>query len=361
MADAALGAIVVGTGFGVLTHVRAMRKAGIEVHAVVGRDPERTRERAAKAGVPRGLTSLDEALALPGVEIVAVATPPHSHVSIVHAAIEAGKHVLCEKPFARDAAEARGMLEAAEKAGVVHLLGTEFRFSTTQALATRAVRQGVIGEPRMATWILNVPVLADPKGEVPSWWSDSEAGGGWLGAYASHVIDQIRATLGEITGLSGSLSLVSDRDWTAEDGYTVHFRTASGCDGVLQSTAGAWGPPVICSRVAGSAGTLWIEGEQVKVADASGMRTLEVPEDLVTLPAEPVPADLMSTTYDHLHAGGFDLGPYVKLFELMRDRVLGRATADDPAPATFEDGVAGQAVLDAIRRSSRERCWVKLG
>jgi hypothetical protein len=69
----------------------------------------------------------------------------------------------------------------------------------------------------------------------------------------------------------------------------------------------------------------------------------------------------MSTTYDHLHAAGFDLGPYVKLFELMRDRVLGLETADDPAPATFVDGVAGQAVLDGIRRSSRERCWVELG
>src|SRR5262245_61239789 len=160
--DGELGAIVVGTGFGVLTHLRALRAAGFEVRALVGRDPARTEERAKRAGVPLGLTSLARALALPGVDAVAVATPPHTHAEIVLQSVLAGKHVLCEKPFARDAAEARRMLEAAERAGVVHLLGTEFRFATGQALATRALRAGAIGEPRLASFMLQIPGLADP-------------------------------------------------------------------------------------------------------------------------------------------------------------------------------------------------------
>jgi len=131
-----LGAVIVGTSFGVLTHLRALRAAGVDVKAFVGRDPEKTRAKAAQAGVPHGLTSLSEAMALPGVELVTVATPPHTHAAIVLEAIAAGKHVVCEKPFARNADEARQMLEAAEAAGVVHMLGTEFRWSTTQALAT---------------------------------------------------------------------------------------------------------------------------------------------------------------------------------------------------------------------------------
>ncbi|MBW2273147.1 MAG: Gfo/Idh/MocA family oxidoreductase [Deltaproteobacteria bacterium] len=355
-----MGAIVVGTGFGVLTHLRALRNAGFEVHALVGRDPAKTADRAKRSGVAHGLTSLREAMALPGVDAVTVATPPHTHCDIVLEAAAAGKHLLCEKPFARNAVEGRRMFEAAEAAGVVHLLGTEFRWSTGQALATRAIRDGLIGEPRLATHIMLVPVLADPKGEVPGWWADAEQGGGWLGAYASHIIDQMRATLGEITGVSASLALLSDRDWSAEDSYTVHFRTASGCDGVLQSTAGAWGPGVICSRFSGSLGTLWIEGDAVRVADRSGVRTLEVPEDLKTLPAQPPPADFMHTAYDHLHAAGFDLGPYTKLCEVLRDRILGRETPADPAPASFADGLAGQAVLDAIRKSSAERRWIDL-
>jgi predicted dehydrogenase len=355
-----LGAVVVGTGFGVLTHVRALRAAGIDVKALVARNPEKTAARAAKVGVERGLTSLDEALALPGVDIVSVATPPHTHAAIVLDAIAAGKHVLCEKPFARDAGEARRMLEAAEAAGIVHMLGTEFRYSTAQALATRAVRAGVIGEPRLATFILNVPVLADPAGEVPDWWSSANQGGGWLGAFASHIIDQFRVTLGEFAGVSASLTLVADRDWTTEDTYTIHFRTVGGVDGILQSTAGGWGPPVACTRFYGSKGTLWIEGGAVHVAERSGIRRLEVPEDLVNPPPDPPPAELMVTTYHHLHAAGFDLGPYTRLFGVMRDRILCKDIPDDPAPATFVDGLAGQRVLDAVRRSAAEHRWVEI-
>jgi len=358
--DHELGAIVVGTGFGVLTHLRALRAAGFEVHALVGRDPVKTKERAAGAGVPHGLTSLADALALPGVDAVAVATPPHTHAAIVLEAVAAGKHVLCEKPFARDAEEAGRMLAAAEAAGVVHLLGTEFRFATGQALATRAVRRGEIGEPRVATFLLHMPGLADPRGEVPAWWGDRSQGGGWLGAYASHVIDQVRTTLGEFEGVSASLSLLSDRDWTAEDTYTVHFRTRSGAEGVLQSSAGSWGAPIGATRIAGTKGTLWIEGDQVKVGDRDGIRTLETPEDLVVGPPTPPPRELLHTAYDMLHSMGIDLGPYTRLCEILRDRILGRPVPEEPAAATFADGVACQTVLDAIRRSSEERTWIPI-
>jgi predicted dehydrogenase len=360
MADEKLGAIVVGTGFGVLTHLRALRGAGVEVKALVGRDPAKTRDKAAKVGVEHACTSLDEALALPGVDIATVATPPHSHEEIVLKAIAAGKHVLCEKPFARDAAAARRMLAAAEKAGVVHMIGTEFRWSTGQALANRVIHAGVIGEPRLATFILNVPVLADPNAEVPGWWSGEENGGGWLGAFASHVLDQLRTLLGEFSGVSASLSLVSDRDWTADDSYTIHFRTKAGVDGILQSSAGCWGAPVICSKVYGSTGTLSIEGDNVRIDSASGSRLVDVPEDLVNPAAIPADPAFMKTAYDHLHAPGFDLAPYTKLCAAMRDRILGREIPDDPRPGTFEDGVAGQIILDAIRLSNRDQRWVEI-
>jgi len=355
-----LGAIVIGTGFGVLTHLRALRGADIEVKALVGQDPERTRDRAGKVGVQHGLTSLGEALALDGVDIVTIATPPNTHKEIALEAISAGKHILCEKPFARDVAEAQQMLDAAEAAGIVHLLGTEFRFATAQALATRAIKQGVIGEPRLVNFTMNVPLLADPSGEVPSWWSAKQDGGGWLGAYASHIIDQIRTTLGEFAGVSASLSLVSDRDWTAEDSFTIHFRLKSGVEGVLQSTAGAWGVPVVCSKIYGSQGTLSIEGDNVTLANSDGIKTLDVPDDLVNGPADPAPAEFMVTAYDHLHAAGFDLAPYTKLCSIMRDRVLGLETSNDPAPATFADGVAGQRVLDAVRLAAAEQRWVAI-
>ncbi len=360
MSSDPLRAVVVGTGFGVITHLRALRAAGFTVEALVGRDPEKTSARAADAGVPHGLTSLSQALALPGVDMVAVATPPHTHEAIVLEAIAAGKHVMCEKPFAANAGEARRMHEAAEAAGVVHMLGCEFRYATGQALAARAIREGRIGEPRLATFLLQMPALADPAGEVPAWWTSAGEGGGWLGAYASHVIDQVRVTLGDFDGLSASLSLVSDRDWTAEDSYSVHFRTTTGVDGILQSSAGSWGPPAFCSRISGTRGTVTIQGDDVVLADRSGTTTLDVPDDLKLPAPVPPPGELLHTTYDMLHSMGIDLAPYTRLFEAMAARIHGAAPASDPVPATFADGVACQAVLDAIRKSDAERCWVSL-
>ena len=79
---AALGVVVVGTGFGCITHVRGLHAAGFAVFALVGRDPDRTAERAPKAGVPITLTSFDEALAVEGVDAVTIATPPHSHAEL---------------------------------------------------------------------------------------------------------------------------------------------------------------------------------------------------------------------------------------------------------------------------------------
>ena len=354
-------AIVVGTGFGCLTHVRAMRAAGIEVAAIVGRDPEKTMARAERFEVPNGLTSLADALALPGIDAVAVATPPHTHAPSVLKTVEANKHVVCEKPFARDANEAQRMLAAADAAGVVHLLGTEFRWATGQALAARLIHEGAIGEPRLATFLLHVPMLADPDGELPGWWADAAQGGGWLGAQAAHVVDQVRTTLGEFDGVSASLPLVADRAMTAEDTYTVHFRTKTGVDGVLQSTAGAYGPPLFVTRVAGTGGTVWVDFDTVSIADADGQRQVPVPDDLVLPPPDPPPADLLVTAYDQLHAFGIDLPPYTRLYQTFADLVAGRPVPDDPRPATFADGVADMQVLDAIRKSAaNHHAWIPI-
>jgi predicted dehydrogenase len=355
-----MDAVVVGTGFGCLTHVRALRAAGFSVEALVGRDPDRTAAKAQRLEIPVGTTSLTEALARPGLEVVVVATPPNTHGPIVLEAVGAGKHVLCEKPFARDAAEARSLLDAADAAGVVHLIGTEFRFATGQALAARLVADGAIGEPRLALFLLLMPLLADPAGAVPDWWSRAADGGGWLGAHASHVVDQVRTTLGEFAGVSAGLSLTADRAMTAEDSYTVHFRTRSGVEGVMQSSAGTWGPPVIMTRVSGTAGTLWTEGDTVWLADRNDVRRVDPPPDLLVARPDPPPADLLVTAYDLMHSTGIDVGPYTRLYQILRAAVGGERTPIDPAPATFADGVADMEVMDAIRLSSAERRWVSL-
>jgi predicted dehydrogenase len=353
-----LGAAVVGTGFGVITHLRALRAAGFEVHALVGRNEEKAAARARMFDVAYSSNSLSSALALPGVDVVSIATPPHTHASIALEAIRAGKHVVCEKPFAANVAEARTMVEAAERAGVVHLLGTEFRFATGQAHLTRAIKQGAVGTPQLAVFMLQIPSLADPRAELPAWWEHESEGGGWLGAYGSHVVDQIRVTLGEFDCVSAALQTLAPRAMTADDTYTVQFRLTTGLEGIMHSSCAVGGQFLATTKITGTGGSAWLQGDDVWVDTGAGPRQLDTPADLRNNAPIPPPAELLHTTYDMWHSTGLDLSPYTQLFAVLRERVLGNPVAADPQAATFADGVAGQAVLDAIRRSSRERSWV---
>jgi predicted dehydrogenase len=340
------GAAVVGTGFGTRVHVPALRAAGFEVVALVGRDAERTRRRADRVDVPHALTDVDEALARPDVVAVTIATPPNAHAPIAIAAAESGKHVLCEKPFALDEAEAAAMLRAAERAGVTHLVGHEFRFAPERAVVGRAIAEGRLGQVRLASLVQFVPLVAAPEAPTPWWWFDATAGGGWLGASGSHVVDQVRAWLGEFAEVSARLPTVSDRRGVAEDTFTVRFRLRAGVDGVLQQTAAAWGPMSGLTRVAGTRGSAWVDGSEAWIADAAGSRRLEIPPDLALPEPPPASADPRHR-FTHL-----ELGPFTRLCEALRAGVEGRApSAAVPLPS-FVDGVAEMRVLDAIRASA---------
>jgi predicted dehydrogenase len=339
-------AVVVGTGFGSRVHVPALRAAGFTVEALVGSDPDRTARRAARLDVPHALTSLPDALDLPGVAAVTIATPPHTHAPLALTALRAGKHVICEKPFAADVVEAAAMLEEAEAADVTHLVGHEFRWATERALLGRAIEEGLIGEPRLATLVQYTPLVADVDARMPPWWFEPGSGGGWLGASGSHVVDQVRTWLGEFHSVSASLNQVSARHVAVEDSFTVRFRLESGLEGVMQQSAGAWGAPTGVTRVAGTRGSLWIDGTTVWLADRGGVQPVPVPPELV-LPPVDVPGDDPRHRFTHL-----ELGPYTRLCEVLRAGVEGRAL-DSPVPVpTFADGFECMRVLDAVRASA---------
>lgn len=364
------GAVVVGTGFGLFTHVRALREAGFEVRAIVGRNLEKTRERAAPLNIPVATNDLNEALADPAITLVTVATPPHAHYTPVMQAIAAGRSVMCEKPFAKDLAQAREMLDAAEKAGVIHALGAEFRFDSAQALLRRVIQEGVIGEPLMFHRIYQQPG-GDPNEELADWWTDASQGGGFLGAFGTHMIDQVQSTLGPITAVSAILrKLTPGRPHqTSDDYYTMQFETESGCQGVIEAALAFPGPFVMTAKVAGTKGAAWIQSgavfgdpEEVWVQNENGeRRQIEMPAELVNAAPTPFPIeDLIQTEMDRWHTQGFDVAPYAKLFGQIKARIEGRP-APLPEPAgDFRDAAAGQAVLDAARRSAAERRWVEV-
>lgn len=362
-----IGAVVVGTGFGLFTHTRALREAGFEVKAIVGRDRARVAERAAPLGIPLACDSLSEALADPSIKLVTVATPPHAHYPFVMEAIASGRHVVCEKPFARDVAEARVMRDAAHAAGVLNMLGAEFRFDSAQALLRRVVRSGAIGQARHFLRIYHQPGNLTPDESMAAWWEDASQGGGFLGAFGSHMFDQASYMFGPVKRVSGQLQTLAPGrpQRSADDCYSVQFEAGDGVLGTIVAAQESRSGFVMCTKVTGSEGGAWIQSgasygdpEEVWIQDGQGMRQVPMPSDLINPPPSPFPiGELIQTEMDRWHTMGFDVPPYKRLFVEMLARILGVKPAIPERAATFADAVHGQAVLDAIRESARTGQW----
>ena len=355
---------MVGTSFGGRVHVPALQAAGFDVVAVVGRDTARTRARADALGVGAACTSLAEALAL-GVDAVTVSTPPDQHVDLVLEAIDAGKHVLCEKPFALDARGGELMYDAARAKGVVHCTSFEFRWSPLDAAVGRAIGAGAIGDVRVATFLQISSLVAG--GLHPAfnedWWFDAARGGGILNAASPHNIDRFRMWAGEIAGVSARLDIARAEHGPgndAEDTYTAMFRMRSGATAMMQHCAAAWGEPTYAFKLVGETGTITVGRDTATVGrgpnDTIG---IDVPADL-ELP------DIAIPTGDPKHAFTFmELPPFVRLAERWREAIERGDPAWSPPgmppTPTFADALQTQRILDAIRASSaNDAAWVEI-
>src|ERR671928_146486 len=141
-----LRAAVVGTGFVGVLHVEALRRLGVEVVGVVGSSPERARAKGLTVPLPEPYDSLEALLADGRVDVVHLTTPNHLHYEQVKAALEAGKHVVCEKPLALNADESAELLELAERSGLVHCTNFNIRFYPMARQARALVADGRLGD-----------------------------------------------------------------------------------------------------------------------------------------------------------------------------------------------------------------------
>jgi predicted dehydrogenase len=328
---------VVGTGFGSRVHVPALRAAGFDVIALVGQDRDRTARRAARLDVHQSCSGIDEALAL-DLDAVTIATPPDTHAPLVLAALRAGVHVLCEKPFAIDTARAEQMCAAAHSTGRTGLVAHEFRFAPDRALVARLLADGAIGAPRLATLVQHLALVADRAAPVPPWWFDESRGGGWLLASGSHVVDQVRHWFGDVAAVRSGRALRRDGD--ADDSFVAHLTMASGVEVTVSQSAAAWGPASGTTRVVGERGSLWIDGRgDVWLADAHD------PDGRLVLEGERVePSADPRHRYTHL-----EFGPFTDLCRQFASAIEGKGPG---AAATFADGLATQRVLDQIRKDA---------
>lgn len=182
---------IIGLGFGARVHLPAFQSMpGTKVIAVADAETGKAQQVASNAGISAAFDDWREVIALHNVDVVTVATPPFSQAEIVTAALSAGKHVLCEKPFGLNLAEAKTMWKAAQASGCAHAVDFEFRMESGVAVLKRQVHAGAVGSVRRidVTWLTGG--RADPA--LPwSWQHDVDQGGGVLLAFGSHVIDYV--------------------------------------------------------------------------------------------------------------------------------------------------------------------------
>lgn len=184
---------VVGTGFGRLTHVPGFRACeGVNVVALVGRTLDRTRAAADELGIPLATTSLEEALALPDLHLVSIASPVQDHFPQAMAALERQKHVLVEKPLALDSRQARIMVEAAGQRGVLNAVNTQLRFNPTRQRFKSLVESGYLGR------LYHISVHSYHDYRARPWsWKDTRHNG-VLRAHASHMVDLVQWLFGPV-------------------------------------------------------------------------------------------------------------------------------------------------------------------
>lgn len=196
---------------------------------------------------PRDAAAVAKLCARDDVQLISVHSPPFLHLDHVRRAIDGGHAVLCDKPFGRNAGEAKQMVDLAREAGVVNLVNYEFRCHPVRARLRALVRSGAAGAVEHVQWSSWLSAWRTPVRRY-GWVFDAELGGGWVRAYASHGIDFVRWTFGEIADATAALRTAiaerpdaegRSRRCTAETGFTAVMRTDSGVSIAIDATATA--------------------------------------------------------------------------------------------------------------------------
>lgn len=191
-----VGIGVIGTGFAKKVQIPAFQACeNAEVVSVASGSLANAESTAKEFGIGHFTGDGRETISREDVDLVCITTPPNLHCEMTLAALEHGKHVLCEKPMAMNVAEAEKMIAAAKDKGLLTLIDFELRFQPGRQKAYTMIRDGGIGKIRHAKWNFRAPTRGNP-GLAWNWWSDIEQGGGALGAINSHIIDSFNWFLG---------------------------------------------------------------------------------------------------------------------------------------------------------------------
>jgi len=352
-----------------------------EMTVVVGRNAEAVAGAAHKWGWAESATDWREVIARDDIDVVDIVTPGDSHAEIAIAALEAGKHVLCEKPLANTVAEAEAMAEAAERAaakGIRTMVGFTYRRVPAVTFLRNLIAEGAVGTINQVRASYRQDWLVDPA--MPLAWrlQKEHAGSGALGDIGAHAIDLAQFVTGQnLAKVSGVIDTIVKERPLLDSGSGLSGTAGVGkgqvtVDDIVIFT-GRFESGALASFEASRFATGRKNALQIEVSGDKGALAFDL-EDLnsVQFYDRTVPADrqgfrkILVTESDHPYVSawwpaGHMLGYEHGFSHQVKDLVEGIVGGTDPH-STFAEGLRVQRVLDAVERSSdNDSAWTSVG
>jgi predicted dehydrogenase len=372
-----LRAGVVGTGFIGVVHIDALRRLGVEVAGVVGSAPERAEAKRIAPVYP----SYEALLEDERVDVVHLTTPNHLHYPQVKQALDAGKHVVCEKPLALTAEQSGELLELAERSGLVHCTNFNIRFYPVVQHARDLVRDGAVGR----IWDVHGGYLQDwlqletdwnwrlePEksgelravGDIGSHWLDLAQFVTGLGVEAvfadlATAISVRRRPVGEVETFAAAAEVQRvDAPMATEDLAHVLLRFAGGTRGsAVFSQVNAGRKNSLRLEIAGSSQAVaWDSERPEELWLGHRARANEL---LLRNPALLGPHARTTTSLPAGHAEGF-ADTFKELYRAVYGAVAAGGPPEEPDYPTFRAGHVENVIAEAVARSNREERWVEV-
>jgi predicted dehydrogenase len=357
----ALGVAVAGTGFGEKIHIPGFQAhPDTQVVAVYHRDINKAKAIAQSHHIPQACDRLEDILALPDVEAVSISTPPFLHYEMAKLALQAGKHLLLEKPTTLSATEARELYQLAVANNVVAMMDFEFRFVPAWQLFAEYLAEDYVGQKRL----IKIDWLVSSRADASrpwNWYAQKDKGGGALGAVGSHAFDYISWLFGPVRRLCGQLSTaIPERPDPAEDGKLKPVDADDTCLVMLELADGT--PCQVCIssvtyqgrghfvEVYGDRGTLVLGSENQKDY-VHGFRLLAAPAGKPLTEVE-IPNRLI---FSRNYSDG-RLAPFIRVV----DQWVQGIDAGKAMIPSLGEGVYSQLLMDLTHQSHETGSWVNV-
>jgi predicted dehydrogenase len=373
---------VVGVGFIGVAHVEALRRLGVQVAGVVGSSPERAREKAESAGLPEVYDSVEALAGDPEIDVVHIASPNYAHADQVRTVLDAGKHVVCEKPLALTSEDTADLVARAQAASAINAVCFNIRFYPANHQAMAIVAAGEIGEPRLITgsyhqdWLLretdwNWRLQPEEAGDLRA---VADIGSHWLDltSFVSgkriievmadlHTLVPVRrhpaGPVETFAAVDESEELIEE-ELTSDDAAGILLRYENGARGAVTiSQVSAGQKNSVRYEIAGSESAVsWLSTAPEDLFIGHRGRASEL---LSRDPGLFAPEAARLITYPGGHVEGFP-DTFKALFSRIYADVANGSPADAPAYPTFADGHDVMLVTDAISLSNQEQSWARV-